>query len=65
MACGGPKAQKVINPKAIGNDYQVVGTLDRAKWNQGKQDSSSFEQVREYLHNFKEVVTFQRVPVEK
>jgi tetratricopeptide (TPR) repeat protein len=54
-----------INPQAIGNDYQVVGTLDKAEWNQGKQDPLSFEQVREYLHDFKEVVTFQRVPVEK
>ena len=54
-----------INPNAIGNDYQVVGTLERAEWNQGKQEPLSFEQVREYLHNFKEVVTFQRVPMEK
>jgi Flp pilus assembly protein TadD len=54
-----------INPEAIGNDYQVVGTLERAEWKQGKQDPLSFEQVREYLHDFKEVVTFQRVPVEK
>lgn len=54
-----------INPEAIGNDYQVVGTLDRAEWNQGKQEPLSFEQVREYLHKFKEVVTFQRVPIEK
>ena len=54
-----------INPQAIGNDYHVVGTLDRAEWNQGKQDPSSFERVIEYLHDFKEVVTFQRVPVEK
>jgi Flp pilus assembly protein TadD len=53
------------NPEAIGNDYQVVGTLDRAEWNQGKQDLLSFERVIEYLHDFKEVVTFQRVPVEK
>ena len=53
------------NPEAIGNDYQVVGTLDRAEWNQGKRDLLSFERVIEYLHDFKEVVTFQRVPVEK
>jgi Flp pilus assembly protein TadD len=53
------------NPEAIGNDYQVVGTLDRAEWNQGKQDLLSFERVIEYLHDFKEVFTFQRVPVEK
>ncbi len=55
-----------INPEAIGSDYQVVGTLDREEWNKGKkQELLSFEQVREYLHDFKEVVTFHRVPVEK
>ncbi len=54
-----------INPQAIGNDYQVAGTLERAEWNQGKQDPLSFEQVREYLHDFKEVVAFQRMPMEK
>lgn len=54
-----------INPEAIGNDYQVVGTLERAEWNQEKQDSWSFEQVRAYLHDFFEVVAFQRVPMEK
>jgi tetratricopeptide (TPR) repeat protein len=53
------------NPEVIGNDYQVVGTLERAEWNQGKHEPLSFEQVREYLHDFKEVITFQRVPVEK
>jgi tetratricopeptide (TPR) repeat protein len=47
-----------INPEVIGNDYQVVGTLDRAEWNQGKQDRLSFERVMEYLHDFKEIVTF-------
>jgi tetratricopeptide (TPR) repeat protein len=55
----------LIKPEIIGNDYQVVGTLDRAEWNKGKQEPLSFEQVREYLHDFKEVVTFQQVPVEK
>jgi Flp pilus assembly protein TadD len=54
-----------INPEAIGNDYQVIGTLDRAEWNQGKQDPLSVERVIAYLHDFKEVVTFQRVPVEE
>jgi hypothetical protein len=54
-----------INPEAIGNDYQVAGTLERAEWSQGKQDSSSFERLREYQHDFKEVITFRRVPVEE
>jgi Flp pilus assembly protein TadD len=48
-----------INPQAIGNDYQVVGTLERAEWNREKQDPLSFEQVIEFLHDFKAIVTFQ------
>lgn len=51
------------NPEIIGNDYQVVGTLDKTEWKQEKQGSWSFEHVREHLHDFKEVVTFQRAPV--
>jgi len=54
-----------IDPEAIGNDYQVIGTLERTAWNREKQDPVSFEQVREYLHDFKEVITFQRVPAEQ
>jgi Flp pilus assembly protein TadD len=50
---------ETINPQAIGNDYQVVGTIERAEWNQGKQDPSPFERVIEYLHDFKAVVTFE------
>jgi tetratricopeptide (TPR) repeat protein len=54
-----------INPKAIGNAYQVAGTLDRAEWNKAKQEPLSFGQLIEYLHDFKAVVMFQRVPVEE
>lgn len=54
-----------INPEAIGNDYQVIGTLDRAEWNQGKQDPLSVERVIAYLHDFHEVVSFERVSGEK
>jgi tetratricopeptide (TPR) repeat protein len=55
----------MINPEAIGNSYRVAGTVDRAEWNKGKQDPSSFERLREYLHDFRDVVTFRRTPVEK
>ncbi|HEY1349137.1 MAG TPA: tetratricopeptide repeat protein [Ktedonobacteraceae bacterium] len=46
------------NPQTIGSDYQVVGTLDRTAWMQEKHTSPFFGQVREYLHDFKEVVAF-------
>jgi tetratricopeptide (TPR) repeat protein len=49
------------DPEVIGNDYLIIGTLDRAQLNRARQKPSSFEQVVEYLHDFKEVVRFERV----
>jgi hypothetical protein len=51
------------NPQLIGNDYEVLGTLDRAEWNKVRQVPISFKQVVEYLHDFRDVVIFRRVPV--
>jgi len=48
-----------INPEAIGNDYLVIGTLDREEWNRLKHDGWSFGQLVEHLHDFKDVVTFE------
>jgi len=50
-----------VNPEVVGKDYLVMGTLDRTEWNKGKQGPLSFELVKEYLHDFEEVVTFERV----
>ena len=47
------------NPKAIGNDYLVIGTLDREEWNQLKHDEWSFGQIVEHLHDFKEVIKLE------
>ncbi len=52
----------MINPEAIGNDYLVIGTLQREEWNRLKHDGWSFGQIVEHLHDFQEVVTFERVP---
>ncbi|HEV2579426.1 MAG TPA: hypothetical protein VGT44_01125, partial [Ktedonobacteraceae bacterium] len=48
-----------INPESIGNDYLVMGTLDRPEWRQGMQDPLSIQEMIEHLHDFKEVITFQ------
>jgi tetratricopeptide (TPR) repeat protein len=50
------------NPKLVGNDYRLLGTLDRAEWDHVGQEPFSLEQVVEYLHDFKEVVWFEEVP---
>ncbi len=48
-----------FNPEMIGNDYLVIGTIDRAEWKRDKQDELSAQEMIEHLHDFKEVITFQ------
>ena len=47
------------NPEIIGNDYLVMGTLDKPEWKQGMQDPLSMQEMLEHLHDFKEAVTFR------
>ena len=55
----------VTNPEAIDNDYLVIGTIDITVWNRMKRQVSSFRQIADYLHDFKEVVTFSREPLDE
>lgn len=50
-------------PEITGNNYLVMGTLDRPEWRKGMQDPLSIQEMVESLHDFKEVVTFQRAYV--
>ncbi len=47
------------NPDIIGNDYLVMGTLDKPEWKQGMQDPLSMQEMIEHLHDFKEAITFK------
>ena len=53
----------LTNPEAVDNDYLVIGTLDNTDWNRMKHQELSFRQIAEHLHDFKEVVTFSREPL--
>jgi hypothetical protein len=46
-------------PEVIGNDYLVIGTLDRPVWKRGTQQQLPSQEMLEELHDFKEVVTFK------
>lgn len=48
-----------LNPEIIGNDYLVLGTVDKAVWKRGMQQQLTFQEEVEGLHDFKEVVTFK------
>lgn len=47
------------NPEMIGNDYLVMGTLDKPEWKQGMKDPLTLQEMLEHLHDFKEAVKFQ------
>ena len=46
-------------PEIVGNDYLVIGTVDRADWKHIEQDQLPVQDTLEALHDFKEVVTFK------
>jgi len=46
-------------PDVVGNDYLVLGTLDRPAWKHGTQQQMTLQEMLEALHDFKEVVTFK------
>ena len=49
----------VLNPEIVGNQYLVVGTLDRADWKRIDQNKLPIQDSIEALHDFKEEVTFK------
>jgi hypothetical protein len=51
----------VHNPEIVGNDYLVIGTMDRPEWKRGTQDQLQLKDLLDVLHDFKEVVTFKIV----
>jgi hypothetical protein len=46
-------------PDVIGNDYLVVGTVDRADWKKGVQSTLTAHDMLEQLHDFKKVLLFE------
>jgi hypothetical protein len=46
------------NPKIIGNDYTVLGTMERPAWKQGVHKPIEFQDLPAYLHDFNRVLKF-------
>jgi len=49
-------------PEIVGNDYLVVGTVDRDKWRQGVRSETTIQDLFDNLHDFKDVLTFTPAP---
>jgi hypothetical protein len=50
------------NPSIIGNDYLVMGTVERAAWRAGMKTPGSKEELLDNLHDFKRVLQFEYRP---
>lgn len=50
------------DPDIIGNDYTVMGTVERKVWREGIKQPKSIEEILEHLHDFKEVRTLEYEP---
>jgi len=52
-----------ISPKCIGNEYLVVGTVDRKKWKASIGTPCSVKDMLEFVSDFKEVLTLKNYPM--
>jgi hypothetical protein len=50
------------DPTVIGNDYLVLGTVDRPVWQQGNRGSLTPQEMLENLHDFKHYWQFEPSP---
>jgi len=49
----------IHNPKVVGHDYLVIGTLDKPDWKRIEGQQPPGTEILEVLHDFKDVVTFK------
>jgi hypothetical protein len=50
------------NPSVIGNDYLVMGTMERQAWREGVKQPKGIPEMLEHLHDFKDVQTIRVQP---
>ena len=51
-----------IAPEVVGNDYLVVGTVERKPWRRGMTDPLSSDAMRDALHDFKAYRLYELAP---
>ena len=61
------EAQLVIHvsehfPADVGNDYLVLGTMERAAWNENRRNSKSLPEILDAVADFREVLTIKVRP---
>jgi len=51
-----------LDPSVIGNDYLIMGTMERQAWRENMKQPMGIPEMREHLHDFKEVQTVRVQP---
>ena len=51
-----------IAPQAVGNDYFIVGTIERKHWRRGLSSALTNAEMIEALHDFKDHLRFKPAP---
>ena len=49
-------------PNVIGNEYLILGTVDKATWRKQRREPIHLKQLPEYLHDFKEYLNIKYSP---
>ncbi len=50
-------------PQSVGNDYLIIGSVERKHWRRGLTDPLTSAEMIEALHDFKDHVHFKPAPV--
>ncbi|MCP5097411.1 MAG: hypothetical protein GY943_17845 [Chloroflexi bacterium] len=50
-----------VKPSLIGNEYLIVGTIERKGWRESIKQPHNYDVVIDNLHDFKEVLVFEPV----
>jgi hypothetical protein len=49
-------------PGVVGNNYTIIGTMEKSAWKQGVQKPLDFQNMLEHLHDFNQVLKFELTP---
>ncbi len=50
------------NPEVIGNDYLVMGTVDRKDWREGTKNPLPPSEIIKCMYVFKDIWDFEVIP---
>lgn len=53
-----------LAPQIVGNEYFVLGTVEKKVWKQGLTAQLSLETIREHTADFKKYVTLEYQPAQ-